>query len=395
MGFIKMDQPKTSTEIHVELKKFVTANTELETLENLLRQFNIFESIGAVRHEERHSDFLSFLLNPKENHNIKDKFLKLFLKGILNLDSSTGPPLDVIELDAMDLNEATVERETNNIDIQIISEQNKFVVTIENKIDSAEHDNQLVRYRIDTNRRYGPEWKKIFLYLSPKGSMPSDTDHYLGIDYSFISNLLDVLFSQGVCDRTPDLKVLVKHYSQMIRRHIMEDSEITRLCKIIYQKHKKAVDEIVRHIPGRRAIITSYLEPIIKASGFEIQKSTDSYTYFYPPSWKKWGVSPTLTFQLASEAEELKVHLAIQSGSEDIRKAVFQLAQNHSLFKAKKHLSQRWHQIYKRFILKNKDYEQPDDVLFSIIQSNWSKFMGHDFKTIDESIRKAFSGTVR
>ena len=58
------------------LEKFIIENVELENLESLLAQFNIFESIGAVKQELRHSDFLSFLLDPSQNHGLGDLFLK-------------------------------------------------------------------------------------------------------------------------------------------------------------------------------------------------------------------------------------------------------------------------------------------------------------------------------
>lgn len=46
-----------------DLEAFVVGNPDLERLETLLDQFNMFEAIGAVRQELRHSDFLAFLLN--------------------------------------------------------------------------------------------------------------------------------------------------------------------------------------------------------------------------------------------------------------------------------------------------------------------------------------------
>jgi len=58
------------------LEKFIIENIELESLESLLAQFNIFESIRAVNQELRHSDFLSFLLDPSKNHGLGDLFLK-------------------------------------------------------------------------------------------------------------------------------------------------------------------------------------------------------------------------------------------------------------------------------------------------------------------------------
>jgi hypothetical protein len=43
------------------LENFVVGNRDLERLERLLNEFSIFEALGAVRQELRHSDFLAFL----------------------------------------------------------------------------------------------------------------------------------------------------------------------------------------------------------------------------------------------------------------------------------------------------------------------------------------------
>ncbi|HEU5368889.1 MAG TPA: PD-(D/E)XK nuclease family protein [Ktedonobacterales bacterium] len=58
------------------LEALVVDNPDLERLEALLERFNIFEAIGAVRQEVRHSDFLAFLLTPQQNHGLGDAFLK-------------------------------------------------------------------------------------------------------------------------------------------------------------------------------------------------------------------------------------------------------------------------------------------------------------------------------
>jgi hypothetical protein len=44
------------------------ANADLETLEGLIAQFSIFDTIGAALQELRRSDFLAFLLDPQQNH---------------------------------------------------------------------------------------------------------------------------------------------------------------------------------------------------------------------------------------------------------------------------------------------------------------------------------------
>lgn len=52
-----------TTEERALLEAFVVDNHDLERLEALLAEFNIFE---AVRQELRHSDFLAFLLDPAQ-----------------------------------------------------------------------------------------------------------------------------------------------------------------------------------------------------------------------------------------------------------------------------------------------------------------------------------------
>ena len=62
------------------LEGLVVNNVDLEKLEIDLANYNIFEAIGMVSQEPRHSAFLAFLLNPAGNHGLGDWFLKSFLK---------------------------------------------------------------------------------------------------------------------------------------------------------------------------------------------------------------------------------------------------------------------------------------------------------------------------
>jgi len=68
------------------LEVFLLDNPELGQLEALLDEFNIFEAVGAVRQEVRHSDFLTFLLNPRERHGLGTTFAQqLLLTAVLDL----------------------------------------------------------------------------------------------------------------------------------------------------------------------------------------------------------------------------------------------------------------------------------------------------------------------
>jgi len=128
------------------LESFIVDNEDLDELESQLVQFNIFEAIGIIRQELRHSDFLAFILNPSQNHRLEDIFLKRLLKRVLleadiPIDSNYLK-LSPVDIDIADLKDAEVRREWKHIDILIHSPSNYLVCAIENKIDSKEHSNQ-------------------------------------------------------------------------------------------------------------------------------------------------------------------------------------------------------------------------------------------------------------
>src|SRR5258708_36134901 len=85
------------------LEALVVDNPDLERLEALLDQFNMFEVIGAVRQELRHSDFLAFLLDPQQNHGLGDAFFKRLLQTILMSVQHTNVPRTQIDLDVSSL----------------------------------------------------------------------------------------------------------------------------------------------------------------------------------------------------------------------------------------------------------------------------------------------------
>jgi hypothetical protein len=80
---------------------------ELERIVNLLDRFNVFESIGFVSQELMHSRFLSFLLDPRQNHGFGDCFLKRVLRQALASTDNTSLPA-IENLEEIDLNQTVV-----------------------------------------------------------------------------------------------------------------------------------------------------------------------------------------------------------------------------------------------------------------------------------------------
>jgi hypothetical protein len=138
----------TETDLQA-LERFVAENDDLLTLEEQIGRFNIFDALRIARVEIRHSNFLAWLLTPGESHGQDDLFLKALLMDVLRKARHEGaePPISPVELDGADLRGIDVRREWQHIDLVISCEEPRFVIAIENKIESGEHGNQLVTYK--------------------------------------------------------------------------------------------------------------------------------------------------------------------------------------------------------------------------------------------------------
>src|SRR5258706_15008222 len=202
-----------------DLEALVVDNLDLERLEALLDQFNIFEAMGAVWQELRNSDFLAFLLDPQQNHGLGDAFLKRLLQKVLVSARDVEMPITPIDLDVWSFDEIFVRREWQNIDILLEDESHKLVIIIENKIRSSEHSDQLRRYYEHVQQHY-PGWHIIGLYLTRDGGQPSEKikNAYLSIDYGLGCRRIQNFAKNKGSTLGPGLINLKKHFTQIPKR---------------------------------------------------------------------------------------------------------------------------------------------------------------------------------
>ena len=124
-------------EIKLNYSKLIK-DINFDRLDLELKNPNIFQILKISNTEIRHSNFLSWLLDPSQSHKIGDIFLKRFLREIFS--SEKFEKLDQIDVEGMNLSNIQIYREWKNIDILIILDE--IVVCIENKIQTKEHSNQ-------------------------------------------------------------------------------------------------------------------------------------------------------------------------------------------------------------------------------------------------------------
>ena len=140
------------------------ADTSFQQLSQKMQTLNIFEVLGITNAEIRHSNFLAWLLDPNGNHGMGDKFLREFV-------SKLGQREVVPE----NVTDCIVRREWLHIDLLVLCQKEKYLLCVENKVLSGEHDDQLHRYR-DTLLEEYPGYTMSFAFLSPDGIAPLSAD---------------------------------------------------------------------------------------------------------------------------------------------------------------------------------------------------------------------------
>ncbi len=384
------------------LEDFLIDNPDLERLEALLDEFNIFEALGAVRVELRHSEFLAFLLNPNQNHGLDDAFVKPFLQKALVGVAQAESPVTAIDLALWDLDDLEVRREWHNIDILLLSESNQLAVIIENKIGSSEHSNQLQRYHQIIENQF-PKWKILGLYLTAEGDDPTD-ERYLPVSYETVCVLLENISETRKSTLGPDIRTLVEHYTSMLRRHILSGSEIEELAQRIYRKHQRALDLIFEHRPDQQAELAVFLHQLLEITpGIVVETKGKTRSRFITddldiPSLQQgegWTSSGRmLLFEFLNLNDRINLYLVIGPGPNQIREDLFAVAmQKEKPFRPSQNkLSGSFQTIYKTVFLTSNDYQKMDmEDLQEKIEKAWQRFLDHDLPKITQQLTEKSS----
>lgn len=220
-GEIELGKDTPIKDKEKSLEDFLLHIDCLDELKPWLDNFNIFDVLKISRTEIRHSNMLSWLLNPYENHGLNDSFLRSLIRGIIK--NGTFGNAEPIELMTADLRSVQILREWEDIDILIYTEE--FIIAIENKIDSSEHDNQLKKYREIIENKYKQQ-KKIYLYLTPLGVNSSNSNDWEIISYTDILDAVVSAFETKKMNLADGSKQLIKDYIHLLRSRIVEDPKL-------------------------------------------------------------------------------------------------------------------------------------------------------------------------
>lgn len=275
------------------LERFVAENDELLNLETRIGRFNIFDALGVVNAELRHSNFLAWLLDPGESHGLGGLFLRAVLMDLLRQTPIEQRLFSPIKLDGGKLRGIEVRREWRNIDLLITCDDPSFVIAIENKIASSEHSNQLARYQqiVSESSELSKYERQQFVYLTKYGDEPSEED-WTVYSYADLYRVLTKVRAASASQMGDDVSAFLDHYLRLIGSRFMDDPKIIELCNEIYKNHRQAIDLIVENSYSGAAGYEAVTDLINSNGLYTIIHSTPRAIFFVPKVLVDAGLPP-------------------------------------------------------------------------------------------------------
>ena len=252
-------------------------NLEKKLVTQSSKKSNIFEILKIKNMEIRHSNFLGWLLDPEESHNLKNEFLKGFVQEGINKNKYTEITVDIDLIDSV-----KIEREYEDIDLLI--ESHNVVFCIENKIFSNEHSDQLKKYKKIIQKEF-PNKEKVFIYLTPSGK-PSqqETELYLPISYSVV---LEVLKHLNIKKIDKNAQIYILDYIATLEKDILKNNELKAPLSKLHLEY----GEFIKQILEKRNTSQSKEREIYK-------KHQEFFDYFsknnFDPEWISLLIQKTL-----------------------------------------------------------------------------------------------------
>jgi hypothetical protein len=269
-----------------------------------LREFqpnvNPFRLLGIHDDEVKHSKLLARLLGHTGPLGHGAKLWPRLLETLLqSAPDRSAVPASLSEnlLHA----QFTGQTERWRIDVLLLDEQNKFLIAIENKVWAMERDGQIASYQATLEAKF-PNWKGLFLFLTPEGrpartNDPTSRFPCVALSWGSIGDAIWPLLDQ---DSTGLLKLLVTN----IRENFVKNDELSAKARALWTDHesRKALLLLLENRPDLGDIQEKLLDRVNRATGkalkvdLSTQRRQTVEVKIFDSAWKEKGFPVTYMF---------------------------------------------------------------------------------------------------
>lgn len=208
----------------------------IKKLGQSFQTLNIFKVLKLGRHEIRHSNFLSWLMDPNANHGLGAEFLEIFLKDAIHVDFNLSGKVVNVQ----------TEYSSNKGRIDLLITFDEKVICIENKIDSGENSDQLSRYIQHVNSFY-PSFDKYFIFLTPDGrspETPEDRKFFKPYSYEKIIDHIIGLYERRKNKMDVRVAIYLQDYIELLQNEILNGEDLASTLDHILINHKDIFKKI-------------------------------------------------------------------------------------------------------------------------------------------------------
>ena len=291
------------------LKEFINdkeAQEKINAIKNSVMDFNIFEITGLGNQEIKHSNTLVWLFGDNE-HELKYQILERFLKFTLKNSNNTSESYENLEkyLKIQEKN-IRVFRESDNIDLLVIDENSKFIITIENKVEADEGEEQLLNYRKFIDDKY-KDFKRIYIFLTKDGRLPKDKSE----QSQWLIMAGDSIERSLKNNNSPQkANIILSSYVDLLKRkNIMNNEKLQNLCEQIWNKYEKELQILINYKKTKIDKLYDFIINTLKNNDIPLYtkysiktKSTENmYKFIY-----------NKTPEVAREHDEYAINLGIE-----------------------------------------------------------------------------------
>lgn len=205
------------------------------------------EILGVSRRELSHSNFIAWLLNIQESHNLSSYPIKKFLEILVISSRETQQEkhkelFDSIIIDDLKINNSYITTEKSivgvgRVDIYIevnISYSNKnqnLRIIIENKVATNEHRDQTTKYYNYYENLQDKSWKNLYVFLTPISGIElselfeveCSCKEYIQTNYqNLVDYLLEPILNKNISEKTENI---VKEYLQALSQPTQNEED--------------------------------------------------------------------------------------------------------------------------------------------------------------------------